>query len=107
MSHSGKELMLELLPAPLIAPRYISYLTAIKKAEEPLKRLKKKTRPTFSLFGTSPNVNDDAKDEERIRSQMILDVESFGEDAQASGVDVGSNPHFGSLKEIVYATDPE
>ena len=96
-----------MLPAPLIAPRYISYLTAIKKAEEPLKRLKKKTRPTYSLFGTSPNVNDDAKDEGRIRSQMILDVESFCKDAQSLGVDVDSNPHFASLKEIVYATDPE
>ena len=107
MSHSGKESMRNLLTAPLIASRYISYLTAIKKAEEPLKRLKKKTRPTFSLFGTSPNVNDDAKDEERIRSQMILDVESFGMDAQSLGVEIDSNPHFASLKEIVYATDPE
>jgi len=106
MSHSGKE-SVKLLLTPLIASRYISYLTAIKKAEEPLKRLKKKTRPTFSLFGTSPNVNDDAKDEERIRGQMILDVESFGKDAQSMGVDVNSNPHFTSLKEIVYATDPE
>jgi len=87
--------------------RYISYLTAIKKAEEPLKRLKKKTRPAFSLFANSPNVNDDAKDEERIRSQMILDVEAFRKDALSLGIDVDSNPHFATLKEIVYATDPE
>jgi hypothetical protein len=107
MSHSGKKFILKLLLAPLIACRYISYLTAIKKAEEPLKRLKKKTRPSYSLFGTSPNVNDDAKDEERIRCQMILDVQSFGKDAQSLGVDIDSNSHFASLKEIVYATDPE
>lgn len=106
MSHSGKDSVMMLL-SPLISSRYISYLTAIKKAEEPLKRLKKKTRPTYSLFGTSPNVNDDAKDGERIRSQMILDAESFGKDARSLGVDVDSNLHFASLKDIVYATDPE
>jgi hypothetical protein len=38
---------------------------------------------------------------------MTLDVESFGKDAQSLGVDIDSNPHFASLKDIVYATDPE
>jgi len=78
----------------------------MKKAEQSLKRLKKNTRPTFSLFGSASNANEDVKDEERVRSQMILDAEAFGEDARSLHVDVDNNQHFVILKEIVYA-DPE
>lgn len=84
--------------------RYISYLTAMKKMEVSLKRM---VRTPFSLFGNSSNARDEGKDEERIRCQMILDVEAFGKDAEALQVKTDTNAHFLSLKEIVYATDQE
>lgn len=72
-----------------------------------MKRLKKGKKPAFSLFGGSNGANDENKDEERIRAQMVLDVEAFGKDAQALGVDVENNAHFKALKDVVYATDAE
>ncbi|KAJ3515241.1 hypothetical protein NLJ89_g1880 [Agrocybe chaxingu] len=90
-----------------VTQRYISYLTAMKKTEESLKRLKKNKKQPFSLFGTSAGVSDEGKDEERIRSQMILDAEAFGRDAQSLQVEVDTNQHFLFLKEMVYASDVE
>lgn len=78
---------------------------AMKKTEEGLKRLKKGKKSTFSLFGNAPNLNNEAKDEERIRTQMILDVEAFGKDGESLQVEVDTNKHFIALKEIVYASD--
>lgn len=77
----------------------------MKKTEESLKRLKKGKKSTFSLFGNTSNVNEEAKDEERIRNQMILDVEAFGKDGESLKVDVASNTHFAVLKEMVYAAE--
>jgi hypothetical protein len=95
------------LPYSLSFPRsrYINYLSAWKKTEESLKRLKKGKKPAFSLFSGTSSANDENKDEERIRSQMILDVEAFGKDAHGLGVDVENNPHFKALREVVYAND--
>jgi hypothetical protein len=90
-----------------VTQRYTNYLTAMKKTEESLKRLNKRKKAPFSLFGNSGTVIDESKDEERIRSQMILDVEGFGREAGSLLVDVDSNPNFSVLKEVVYASDPE
>ncbi|KAF6762997.1 hypothetical protein DFP72DRAFT_874343 [Ephemerocybe angulata] len=90
-----------------VTTKYINYLSGMKKTEESLKRLKKGKKPAFSLFGGSSNANDENKDEERIRAQMILDVEAFGKDARGLGVDVEHNSHFKALKEVVYANDTE
>jgi len=87
-----------------ITIRYINQLSANKKMEESLKRLK---RGTFSLFGTSGAANDEGRDRERIHAQMILDVEAFGKDAQSLGVSVNENEHYRTLKEMVYAKDDE
>ena len=87
--------------------RYISYLTAMKKIEEPLKRLRKNKKSTFSLFGNATTSNDEGKDEERIRSQMILDANAFGKDGELLHVEVETNSSFKILKDMVYATDPE
>ncbi|EAU91231.2 hypothetical protein CC1G_06866 [Coprinopsis cinerea okayama7 len=84
--------------------RYINYLSSKKKTEQSLKRLKRGT--TFSLFGSSnASSNQEAQDEERIRAQMILDVEAFGKDARSLGVAVDDNEHFKMLKEMVYESD--
>ncbi|KAH9485421.1 Conserved oligomeric Golgi complex subunit 2 [Psilocybe cubensis] len=88
-----------------VTQKYIGYLMAMKKTEEGLKKLKKGKKSTFSLFGNAPNLNDEAKDEERIRTQMILDVEAFGKDGESLSVEVGTNKHFLALKEMVYASD--
>lgn len=85
--------------------RYISYLTAMRKTEESLRKLKKGKKATFSLFGGVKD--DDSRDEERIRTQMILDVEAFGQQAQALGIDITSNEDYECLKNIVLTNDRE
>jgi conserved oligomeric Golgi complex subunit 2 len=84
--------------------RYIYYLTAMKKTEESLKRLKKGRQSAFSLFGggnsSSGSVGNE-EDEERIRVQMRLDVELFGKDARLLGVDLTASEGFKELAEVV------
>ncbi|EKM80999.1 hypothetical protein AGABI1DRAFT_36770 [Agaricus bisporus var. burnettii JB137-S8] len=86
-----------------VAHRYISYLTAMRKTEESLRKLKKAKKATFSLFGGA--TDDDSRDEERIRTQMILDVEAFGKEAQSLGIDIATNEDYESLKNTVLASD--
>ncbi|KAF8161129.1 COG complex component [Crassisporium funariophilum] len=88
-----------------VTQRYISYLTAMKKTEESLKRLKKGKKSPYSLFGNMTSPSDEGRDEERIRNQMVLDAEAFGRDAQSLQVDVETNQSFLILKEMVYASD--
>ncbi|EGN99740.1 hypothetical protein SERLA73DRAFT_72536 [Serpula lacrymans var. lacrymans S7.3] len=84
--------------------RYNYYLTAMKKTEESLKRLKKGKKATFSLFSSaSAGKDDDGRDEERIRTQMILDVEAFAKDGESMGVDVHSLESFKSLDDLVHS----
>ncbi len=85
--------------------RYIYFLTAMKKTEESLRRLKKGKKSAFSLFGSSTASKDDdgRADEEKIRKQMILDVEAFGKDAQSLGVSVGDSSTYCALKELANA----
>lgn len=87
-----------------VCHRYIYYLTAMKKTEESLRRLKKGQKSTFSLFGNSNTPKDnDRRDEERTRTQMILDVNAFSQDAQSLGVDVLASDVFTSLHAMVHA----
>ncbi|KAG6857675.1 hypothetical protein H0H87_004091 [Tephrocybe sp. NHM501043] len=89
-----------------IVQRYIFYLTAMKKTEESLRRLKKGKKPTFSLFGSAnAGKEDDARDEERIRIQMILDVDAFGSDAESLGVIPQSSEAYNALKDMVQALE--
>lgn len=74
----------------------------MKKTEESLKRLKKGKMTTFSLFGSSAK-DDEGRDEERIRTQMMIDVEGFGRDAENLGVRLNSSDAFRSLKDMVHA----
>ena len=80
----------------------------MKKTEESLRRLKKGKKATSGLFGTTSlfgntptGKEDDNRDEERIRTQMIMDVEAFGKDAELLDVDVRRNASFISLIEMV------
>lgn len=83
--------------------RYIQYLTAMKKTEESLRRLKKGKKSTLSLFGSATAGKDDGKDEERIRAQMVLDVEAFKTEGEALGVDMQSMNSFIVLDQMVRA----
>src|SRR6267154_1320882 len=83
--------------------RYIQYLTAMKKTEESLRRLKKGKKSTLSIFGSATAGKDDGKDEERIRAQMILDVEAFKTEGQALGVYMQTMDSFVVLDRMVRA----
>ncbi|KAF8502380.1 COG complex component [Russula emetica] len=85
-----------------VVQKYIFYVTAMRKKEESLRKLKKGKKPAFSLFGGTPK-EDDGGDEERIRQQMVLDVEAFGKDAETLGVNVQGNASFKSLHEMAIA----
>ena len=55
------------------------------------------------MFGSTQT--DDSRDEERIQTQMILDVEAFGKEAQFLGIEIEKNEHYAILKNIVLAHD--
>lgn len=76
----------------------------MKKTEESLRRLKKGQKSTFSLFGGPSTAKDnDRRDEERTRTQMILDVNAFSKDAESLGVDVLASDVFQALHAMVHA----
>jgi hypothetical protein len=81
----------------------MQYLTAMKKTEESLRRLKKGKKSTLSIFGSASAAKDDGKDEERIRVQMILDVEAFKAEGEALGVDMQYMDSFIALDHMVRA----
>lgn len=85
-----------------VVQKYIIYVTAMRKKEESLRKLKKGKKTPFSLFGGGPK-EEDGRDEERIRQQMVLDVEAFGKDAEALGVDAQKSVSFKSLLEMAIA----
>jgi hypothetical protein len=87
-----------------VCHRYVYYLNNMKKTEESLRRLKKGKKTTFSLFGSTSTKDDDNKDEERIRTQMIIDVNAFGKDAQSLGVQIEQSKAFESLRDIVHSS---
>ncbi|KAG8834249.1 Type I HSP40 co-chaperone [Serendipita sp. 399] len=91
----------------VVSSRYILHLGIMRKNEEAVRRLKKGARTGISLFGlSSSNVQDDAqKEEERVRNQMILDVERLGKDAQIFGVDLSTVPAYGSLVAFAAQND--
>ncbi|KIJ49540.1 hypothetical protein M422DRAFT_246619 [Sphaerobolus stellatus SS14] len=90
--------------------RYVSYLVAMRKTEESLRRLKKGKTSAFSLFGggaSAASKDQDAKDEERVRTQMILDVAALGKDARQLGVDIDSHSAYQDLKALASQTQTE
>ncbi|CDO69140.1 hypothetical protein BN946_scf185042.g42 [Trametes cinnabarina] len=84
----------------IVTERYIYFLTAMKKTEESLRKLKKGRRSAYSLFGSSAREDDGRADEEKIRAQMILDVDAFGREAESLGVSVNDNAAYRSLVEM-------
>ncbi|KAI0633252.1 COG complex component [Trametes polyzona] len=83
-----------------VTQRYIYFLSAMKKTEESLRRLKKGKKSAYSLFGSSARDDDGRADEEKIRTQMVLDVEAFGREAESLGVKVQDSAAYRSLVEM-------
>ncbi|KAG8890213.1 hypothetical protein FRB98_000541 [Tulasnella sp. 332] len=82
-----------------VATRYIAYIDAMKKTEDSLRRYKKGKISAFSLFGNAGSKDvEEGKDEERVRAQIVLDVDALGDDAKRLGVDVDSSEAFTALK---------
>jgi conserved oligomeric Golgi complex subunit 2 len=78
----------------------------MKKTEESLRRLKKGKKTSFSVFGASNMSKDEeGKDEERIRTQMILDVEAFGQDAELLDVTLNNSEAYKALEDMVHTID--
>ncbi|XP_041280178.1 conserved oligomeric Golgi complex subunit 2 isoform X2 [Onychostruthus taczanowskii] len=73
-------------------------LNSVKKMEESLKRLKQARRSaTSNPVGTNGGMSDDNK----IRLQLALDVEYFGEQIQKMGLETSSIKSFSALAELV------
>lgn len=83
----------------------MSHLAFTKKTEESLRRLKKGKRSAFPLFGSpASNSGDiDGREEERVRTQMMLDVAALGNSARELGVAVDQNLHFKELEAMASA----
>jgi hypothetical protein len=80
----------------------------MKQAEQSLRRVKKV--PTFSLFG-GKNAADEERDEERIRAQMVRDVEALGDEARALGLGlvevVERSEGYKELRRVAALSDAE
>ena len=81
------------------------HVTALRKNEESLRRLRMGKRSGFSFFGSASSTSDeDSRDEERIRAQLILDVEAFGKDAGSLGVHIDQSAAYKALNYMVHTT---
>lgn len=77
----------------------------MKKTEESLRKLKKGKKSAFSLFGGSGSSREDdgRADEEKIRTQIILDLEAFAKDAESLGVAVNNSETYKTLAAMAHA----
>ncbi|KAF7304568.1 Conserved oligomeric Golgi complex subunit 2-like [Mycena chlorophos] len=65
----------------------------------------RRQRPSYS--GGGAKEDDGRRDEERIRQQMIIDVEAFGKDAQLLGVALEKSQCYAKLAEMVHEVDAQ
>ncbi|KAJ7579135.1 COG complex component [Mycena floridula] len=86
-----------------VCQKYVTHMGTIKLAEDSLRKLKKRPKqPSFSLFGNAGVKDDeDRREEERIRSQLLCDVDAFGKSAETLGVNVEDNGTFKYLHILV------
>ncbi|BGP14663.1 hypothetical protein JCM10213_001627 [Rhodosporidiobolus nylandii] len=89
-----------------IAGRYAAILSTQKKTEDSLRWLKK-GRQGLSFFGRSAPAQSDESDDDRVKMQMQLDVETLAKDAEALGVDVEGSEAFGGLRRATTGEEGE
>jgi hypothetical protein len=83
--------------------RFTSMLATMRQNEASLRRLKRGKKATFPLFGgggSSVASSDDNADEERMKSQLLLNITALGEDAKRLGVDVDNHDGLKRLYEL-------
>ncbi|GAA5969864.1 hypothetical protein JCM11641_008068 [Rhodosporidiobolus odoratus] len=91
-----------------IAGRYAAILSTQKKTEDSLRWLKK-GRQGLSFFGraASSTAQSDESDDDRVKMQMQLDVETLAQDAIELGVDVEGSEAFAGLRKATTAEGKE
>ena len=69
--------------------------------------MKKNARTGFSLFGAAGQgaQDDQAKDDERVRAQMVMDVERLGHEAQVFDVALSGVPAYQVLRGLAAQSD--
>jgi conserved oligomeric Golgi complex subunit 2 len=74
----------------------------MRKNEELLRRLKKGKKSAFSLFSSASSVasSDEPVDEDRVRAQVLLDVDALGKDAASIGVKVEESINYKALQSL-------
>jgi hypothetical protein len=74
----------------------------MRKNEELLRRLKKGKKTAFSLFSSASSAasSDDFVDEDRVRGQVLLDVEALGKDASSIGVVLEDSTAYQALRSL-------
>ncbi|CAE6517893.1 unnamed protein product [Rhizoctonia solani] len=91
-----------------VVARYTALLIKIKQTEQSIRRVNR--APTFSLFGTR-NAGGEERDDERIRAQMMLDVDSLGNEARSLGFGmaevVDSSEGYRELKRVASQGEAE
>ncbi|KAG8712025.1 hypothetical protein FRC09_020291 [Ceratobasidium sp. 395] len=91
-----------------VVAKYTTLLLKMKQAEQSLRRVKRV--PTFSLFG-GKSAADEERDEERIRAQMVRDVEALGDEARALGLGLAEvverSEGYKELKRVAALGDAE
>ncbi|CEQ41823.1 SPOSA6832_03571, partial [Sporobolomyces salmonicolor] len=87
---------------------YAAILSTQKKTEDSLRWLKK-GRQGLSFFGraASSTADDGSTDDDRVKMQMQLDVETLSKDAQALGVDVDRSEAFRGLRKATVGAEEE
>ncbi|GAA5933962.1 COG2 family protein [Sporobolomyces koalae] len=92
-----------------IAGRYAAILSTQKKTEDSLRWLKK-GRQGLSFFGRAASATaaeDAPSDDDRVKMQMQLDVETLGADAKELGVAVDDSEAFAALRKATIGSDDE
>lgn len=89
-----------------LANRYEAALSKMKKDGDALRRLKK-GRQGFQLFGRNTSSSSAANEEaasaedEKVRIQMNVDIETFAKDAENLGVVLGDSEALKTLRTVV------
>lgn len=68
-----------------------------------MRRLNKGKKSGFSLFGNTSK--EDEGDEERIRAQLVFDVQAFGKELELFGLKLADYPSYQALLDLAQSND--
>lgn len=86
--------------------RYATILSTQKKTEDSYRWYKKgrQALPFFGRGSTTAGADEGGSEEDRVKMQMQLDVQTLGKDAEALGVDIEGSEAFASLRNATADT---